>query len=621
LQLSDSKASALNVTVAAQGGAGGGVSWESLAPTKNASGGDASAVLTLSSGKAGAALTAQTLAQGGQGGLGGKASSTLTASGSGPLSATSQAVGGNGHTTHYANFAGADAGDAHAQVNVSGSGNHDVQGSSIATGGGFAYQNNGWPYGAAGKAVSSATGTLNGQGTLTISATATGGNGGGNFTGGEALATASGSSSTGATVIVTATQTGGKGGWGGGRGADSVMSNAVSGSTSGALTLNQNAVGGDAGSGMWTGNSGGAASSSLTVQNLAASKLTVNASAVGGAQDFNRIGDPAEGQTLENGAATALASARGNGVVSAGARATGGPLSGWPLTAAGAAKATALAASLQQGGSATAHASGTGNVVDVKAQASVVGSGTAAARADGAGTSGTLTASSEARLGSQYALAGAGAPAASGVAAVTNANYGGLPYATTLVANTVTSQVSGAPDSAAAEALLAVAPAVATAFDGLDVAGIGSQTASFGGIGSYTFTTSGAVSVTGNGGGHLLLGLLSGFGVGGGFSNLDFSVTSGGVLLFTQSFASFDAAQGFFNNGMLDLGVAGAGVHDVLVSTAFTQTAGQGYGFNYVIGVGNALLAPVPEPQTWAMMLLGSGVLVVARRRNKKERA
>jgi hypothetical protein len=123
--------------------------------------------------------------------------------------------------------------------------------------------------------------------------------------------------------------------------------------------------------------------------------------------------------------------------------------------------------------------------------------------------------------------------------------------------------------------------------------------------------------VTGAAGQHVLLGLLSGFGVGGGFSNLDFSVTSNGTLLFSQSFSSFAAAQGFFNDNVLDLGYLGSGVQDLVVTTAFTENAGQGYGFSYVIG---SAVAAVPEPSTWVMMLLGSGMLLM-RRRNQKEQA
>jgi hypothetical protein len=59
-------------------------------------------------------------------------------------------------------------------------------------------------------------------------------------------------------------------------------------------------------------------------------------------------------------------------------------------------------------------------------------------------------------------------------------------------------------------------------------------------------------------------------------------------------------AQSFFNTRIVDLGIFGAGMQDVVVHTAWNLEAQSGYAFDYALA-----LMPVPEPQVWLMLLGG----------------
>jgi hypothetical protein len=116
---------------------------------------------------------------------------------------------------------------------------------------------------------------------------------------------------------VTAVQAGGAGGNPvsaavNGDGADSFIQNRVTGSTTGALSLIQTAVGGNAGAVSTAGGKGGNATSILQLQDLVASSFSLTANATGGSA-------PASGTS---GAATAVAQATGAQVVNAAASAT-----------------------------------------------------------------------------------------------------------------------------------------------------------------------------------------------------------------------------------------------------------------------------------------------------------
>ena len=156
-----------------------------------------------------------------------------------------------------------------------------------STGGNGAVAATGVTGGNGGGTLSSATGSLSGNGPVTINATAIGGNGGAADIaagvsagqGGVAqLGQVGGQSRTGA-VTISGTVIGGNGG----NGISEQLNNAVAGQTAGALSLTHNATGGSA---LNPGGSGGYASSILN-KNLASlsnapSSLTLNVSSTGG---------------------------------------------------------------------------------------------------------------------------------------------------------------------------------------------------------------------------------------------------------------------------------------------------------------------------------------------------
>ena len=181
--------------------------------------------------------------------------------------------------------------------------------------------------------MSSAVGSLSGDGAVTINATAIGGNGGaGDIAAGISagqggiaqLGQVSGQSGTGA-VSVSGTAIGGNG-------ANENLNNAVRGQTVGPLSLTQNATGGSA---LNPGGSGGYASSVLN-QNLAGlsnapSSLALNVSSTGGnggaANTFTSISGQVQPIPGGNGGWTrssAVGILSGDGAVSINATAVGG---------------------------------------------------------------------------------------------------------------------------------------------------------------------------------------------------------------------------------------------------------------------------------------------------------
>ncbi len=145
-----------------------------------------------------------------------------------------------------------------------------VTASATGSSGGYnnSYLGNG---GTGGNATAEAFGSNASSNPVTVTSNATGGAGGYGYTGGGnggiATASASGNSTGGGNVNVTANQIGGSGGVGsygamGGNGANSFLRNAVSGATTGKLTLTQNATGGNSGSTYSGGNAGMAGNAS-----------------------------------------------------------------------------------------------------------------------------------------------------------------------------------------------------------------------------------------------------------------------------------------------------------------------------------------------------------------------
>jgi hypothetical protein len=177
------------------------------------------------------------------------------------------------------------------------------------------------------------------------------------------------------------------------------------------------------------------------------------------------------------------------------------------------------------------------------------------------------------------------------------------------------SYATAAPTAASAAAALANAPQAAAALANDQIIGIGA----IGISGSYFKTQMNEVATanyefTTTGAGYLTLGLFGGTQK---YSHDDdnqisFSISSHGEELFSRSFATATDAQLFFTDRVVNLGILAGGVQELLVTTTFDARTYNYFGFRYVFGV-----SPVPEPQTWLLMLLGSAVVAARMRRRQ----
>jgi hypothetical protein len=103
--------------------------------------------------------------------------------------------------------------------------------------------------------------------------------------------------------------------------------------------------------------------------------------------------------------------------------------------------------------------------------------------------------------------------------------------------------------------------------------------------------------------GDLVLGLIAPLdGAPTDFQQIDFTVTLDGAEVVDETFTSLAAADAFFDDHVLDLGAV-SGISDVTFSYDLVAGGAGGYGMDLAFG------GAVPEPSTWAMMLIGFGGL------------
>ena len=147
---------------------------------------------------------------------------------------------------------------------------------------------------------------------------------------------------------------------------------------------------------------------------------------------------------------------------------------------------------------------------------------------------------------------------------------------------------------------------------------VGANYASDGGGESHTYS---ATSTFDFGyGGDLMLGLiddqLTGFAGGLGFQSMEFTVTANGVELLDSTFRSLAVAESFFRDRVIDLGsdFGGPGI-DLTIAYNLVADGSGGFGFDFALG------GAVPEPSTWAMMLIGFAGLGFAGYRRAENRA
>ena len=89
---------------------------------------------------------------------------------------------------------------------------------------------------------------------------------------------------------------------------------------------------------------------------------------------------------------------------------------------------------------------------------------------------------------------------------------------------------------------------------------------------------------------------------------------AGATTILNQTFSSIAAADSFFDDQVINLGSSyGPGV-DLTFTYTLTADGPGGYGLDFVVG------GAVPEPSTWAMMLVGFAGLGFAGHRSARKR-
>jgi hypothetical protein len=118
-------------------------------------------------------------------------------------------------------------------------------------------------------------------------------------------------------------------------------------------------------------------------------------------------------------------------------------------------------------------------------------------------------------------------------------------------------------------------------------------------------------------GGDLLLGLIddqqAGFAGGLGFQSMEFTITANGVEILDSTFRSLAVAESFFHDRVIDLGSSLGPDIDLTFGYNLVADGSGGFGFDFAVG------GAVPEPSTWAMMLIGFAGLGYAGYRRARE--
>jgi len=466
-------------------------------------------------------------------------------------------------------------------------------------------------------------GVISGLDAVTINANATAGDGGsasgaGNFsangqsisvvnplTAGVGLIT--GTSTTGnGPVIVNATETAGNGGTGAngafaGNGGNAVLTNAVGGVTTGALTLSQTANAGNGGDAdVQNGGNGGIAVSNLNVTSILTTTLTGTTTANGGnggnGGSNAGIGGGAVANTVLDTDNAVFATANANG----GAGSSGG-----------AATATANATGSSGLAAANATTPGTGPVFQVQAHAN--------------GTVGSTTiANANTNIGGNVPNVTVLNPTGLMPAFVPGFSPNSFAFATGLPNQTSINQALAGPPAHPNNTAVWTQP---TSF----VAGAGLQGAAFNGtIGvshTYNTETDYNFSVPFGKGTLLTVGLLNGdsFGTLSGVDSLTLLITDNGngIAPLTESFLpagvsinpitglitfnSLAAADAFFSDDVLTFGAL-AGTNTIGIDLDLTASDAVGFQGNFLVGTsgpagGGGGPAGVPEPGTLAIFL------------------
>ena len=173
------------------------------------------------------------------------------------------------------------------------------------------------------------------------------------------------------------------------------------------------------------------------------------------------------------------------------------------------------------------------------------------------------------------------------------------------------------PDKAYATSLIGSATDVSSALLGpadvvFGTAILGANYAADGGSESLDYAAS-AAFVIGSRVDDLKLGLIdnqqTGFAAGSGFQSMEFTIDENGTQIFDATFKSLSVADSFFRDAVFDLGAYSG--QDLTFGYNLVADGPGGFGFDFAVG------GAVPEPSTWAMMLLGFAGLGAGYRRKK----
>ena len=184
-----------------------------------------------------------------------------------------------------------------------------------------------------------------------------------------------------------------------------------------------------------------------------------------------------------------------------------------------------------------------------------------------------------------------------------NPGQSAYAFATALPAKSYSIALIGGA-SMVADALLGPGEAVfGTSILGANLSGDGSAADTYSASSTFDFAYRG----------DLILGLIAPIdGAPTDFQKIDFTVTVDGTEALTRSFTSLATADAFFADNPLNLGAVSGGA-DVMFSYDLVAGGAGGYGMDLAFG------GAVPEPSTWAMMLIGFAGLGYAALKRARE--